>query len=141
MDGKALRDEGINRVLDNASGLWAVRYMQVVQKWLDSRPVGFVFTGEAFRLVAQAENIGHPPHHNAWGGMANAVLHTWFEEGRIKYHGGLSHALDPRSHARQYPVYKKVSNRPWLTAEQKKQEAKREALFVKLAEKLKSSKI
>jgi len=96
--GRLLRDDALEKVQHNA-GTWFLQAMEVVQKMASAAPKRLV-TGEDIRLEATAL-IGEPHHHNAWG----AVIKFSIQAGWLKPTGGMIDMKDPRSHARQTPVY------------------------------------
>ena len=62
--GEALRDEGTQQVLENAP-VWSERAKVLLSSRLKR---GTVIDGEGIRIMIQ-DNIGHPPHSNAYGAI------------------------------------------------------------------------
>jgi hypothetical protein len=73
MDGPALRDAGIARVMEN-NDIWAHEVERAFRYWLaaESDPV---FTFEQFRVWATSNGLGEPHHPNAWGGLTKRFKH------------------------------------------------------------------
>jgi hypothetical protein len=104
--GEALRDEGIQRVLQ-FEGDWKEQYRTIVVGWFVRRPKGHAFTGETLRLVARHCGLGEPHHHNAWSGQAAGLIKRWLKDGAIELTGDLKLATSPRTHAHALREYRK----------------------------------
>lgn len=94
--GAELRDEGIERVLDHNEN-WLQACLEEAERFIRSQRM---FTGEDIRIHCQAV-VGHPAHHNAWGGLISSLV----KKRMIVPTGKHQHMRDPVSHARQTPVY------------------------------------
>jgi hypothetical protein len=95
---QAQRELALEVVSHNA-GAW----MHDAKRWMRLLPAG-QWTGEAIRHWLEPR-IGQPHHHNAWGAAINAALRA----GVIVHTGRYEPMLDPRSHGRRTPVYRRVT--------------------------------
>lgn len=103
MEGRALRDAGMARVIENQDDAWRRGYRTHAAAFLSRAQPGDTFTGEALRLYV-APLIGQPSHHNAWGAMAASHIRQWLKAGQIEM-TGFERAKSAQAHARQYPLY------------------------------------
>ena len=94
-DGKARRDEGMERVLDNAGEDWRVGAERMVRAMR-----GKEMTGEDIRIMCSGSGI-IPHHSNAWGGLVSGLV----TRGVLKPTGRYTSMRDPKSHARETKVY------------------------------------
>jgi hypothetical protein len=107
LDGGALRDQGMEQVLENARAEWREKYRSVIDAWFATLSVGTTFSGEDLRLKAQLEGVGHPHHPNAWGSIAGWTVRRWLAENRVRI-VAISTSKDPRAHAAITRIYEKV---------------------------------
>jgi hypothetical protein len=96
--GKALRDSGIAQVLDRNEG-WLESCVKEAQRFVSTHGNG-EFTGEDIRYHCRML-VGHPHHHNAWGGLINILVKRKI----IRPTGRWKPMRDPGSHARRTPIY------------------------------------
>jgi len=94
--GEHARDEGLAKVLDH-SGNFPEQATAVIRR----RLAGAEVLAEEFRRVCEEEGV-KPPHHNAWGALTNQLKRNSL----IQSTGEFRKSRDPRSHARQQPVYR-----------------------------------
>jgi hypothetical protein len=70
-EGERLKQEGLDRAVDHADRDipdWKVRCWSLFLEWLDSKPVGWRFKVEDFRLHVEAQGkIEAPPSKRAYG--------------------------------------------------------------------------
>lgn len=100
--GRELRDEAVERVVENA-GDWSTQAAEAARQYIQRLPSYVRFTGEDVRLDGLA-NLPRPHHHNAYGGVIGAMLRDALKRGLIR-RDGFQQAKDPKAHARQYPAY------------------------------------
>jgi len=105
--GDELRDDGINRALDNEHEHWKVSYLKVSARWFERLPKGSIFHGEAMRLNAIHVGIGEPHHPNVWGAMASSFLKSLLNDELIEECEMIKASL-PSSHSRRNPSYRKM---------------------------------
>ncbi len=65
VSGRALRDEGMARVL-RPNAVWLWKGLALIVKF----QIGWTGTGEDVRTILEPK-IGSPTHHNAWGALIN----------------------------------------------------------------------
>lgn len=99
MDGEALRDAGIERVMLNADE-WADDASVAFNWWLDNCAPP-EFTLEQFRSFLDACAYPQPHHPNVWGGMAKRFAD------RIQ-HVGFTTSVRPKAHARLTRTYRRA---------------------------------
>lgn len=97
--GAALRDQGIELVMDNAAD-WASEIQVAFNWWLDNVAPD-EFTLEKFRMFVEANDMPPPHHPNAWGGLAKKFAD------RIKPVGYTTSAR-PKAHARLTRTYRRA---------------------------------
>jgi hypothetical protein len=105
--GRALRDQGVEQVLDNAPEEWKERARPMLERWFEGLNVDGEFTGEDAR-VSIVSSVGLPHHSNAWGAVFGGALRRWMRLGRVE-RVGIAQARDPISHASWVPTYRKTS--------------------------------
>ena len=92
--GKVLKDAALKQVSDNNES-WMTLARQAARDLPNAR-----YTGEDIRRHV-SEVVGLPAHHNAWGALVSSLA-----KDRIIVRTGEHRAMvDPKSHARQTPVY------------------------------------
>ena len=92
--GETLRDAALKQVSDNNES-WMPLARQAARDLPNAR-----YTGEDIRRHV-SEVVGLPAHHNAWGALISSLA-----KDRIIVRTGEHRAMvDPKSHARQTPVY------------------------------------
>lgn len=67
------RDAGIAQAVNHAGEVhpnWIEDAYAMFKDWLKGWPVGYKFTIEQFRQVAQIRGLPDPPHARAFGGLA-----------------------------------------------------------------------
>lgn len=101
--GRALRDDGIQRALDNESEIWKAAFKGFYLSWIASKPKGFRFLFEEVRRAA-ALVIGNPHHSNVWGGISNYLV----DSGTVVVVQLHQQAKSLKSHAHKYQLYEKV---------------------------------
>lgn len=72
-EGRALRDQGIQRAQDKAekdSPGWNTQSWEMFQIWLSGWPKGYVFLIEDFRFAAKMRGLPDPHSNRAFGGLA-----------------------------------------------------------------------
>jgi hypothetical protein len=73
-EGERLKQEGLDRAVDHADRDipdWKVRCWSLFLEWLDSKPVGFTFKVEQFRMHVEAQGkLEGPPSKRAYGLVA-----------------------------------------------------------------------
>jgi hypothetical protein len=106
--GQALRDAGIQQVLEFEPSDWKEAYQLHVQSWFGRRPSGHTFTGETLRMVAKHCGLGEPHHHNAWSGQAASLIKRWLKQGLIELTGDMRLASSPKTHAHALREYRKT---------------------------------
>lgn len=99
MNGAALRDDGIEIVLNN-SGEWLELAQSQFDWWLENQAPE-EFTLEQFRLFWDSFLFPQPHHPNAWGGLAKKFAN------RIKPVGYTTSAR-PQAHARLTRTYRRA---------------------------------
>jgi hypothetical protein len=106
--GIKMRDEGMQKVMDNQHSEWKELYRAAITNWFNSTHRHHVFTSEAMRLVARSRGISEPHHPNAWSANASSLLRSWAKEGRIEPTGFYVPAFLASSHARALKQYRKI---------------------------------
>lgn len=101
-----LRDAGMQTVRDHQADNWKAAYVYAVAQWFEKLAPGEEFIGEQIRQAVQPV-IGPPTHANAWGAMAGSTLRRWARERRIELIG-VRRATGMTSHARLYPLYRRL---------------------------------
>lgn len=97
--GAALRDEGIEVVMENAAE-WADE-VEVAFNWWLEHIAPAEFTLEQFRMFVEAHDMPPPHHPNAWGGLAKKFAN------RITPIG-YSNSARPSAHARLTRTYRRA---------------------------------
>ena len=92
MNAQELKNEGINRTLDN-NAAWKEGALYVVK----NLPADWRGTGEDIRALVDEE----PSHPNAWGGLVSKAV----SEGFIKPTGEYTAMVSKKSHGRKTAVY------------------------------------
>lgn len=105
-EGVALRDIGINMVLDSQSNDWKENAREHTRLFIETRESGSYFTGEDVRVFAQ-KIVGNPSHPNAWGGIIRGALLDYLNQERIVI-DGVVQASQKTAHGRLYPRYKVI---------------------------------
>lgn len=93
--GEVLRDCGIEAVTRSTDP-----FVDRVRAVVEQMPVGTEVTGEDIRTICADQGIV-PGHHNAWGAAVMACV----KRELIAKTGEYRKMRDPRSHARETPVY------------------------------------
>lgn len=96
--GAALRDDGIDQVLDN-TGAWLGSVTRAFHWWLETQAPE-VFALEDFRTCVEGYGIEKPHHVNAWGGLAKRFAHMIEPV-------GYTQSQRPSAHARLTRTYKR----------------------------------
>ena len=99
MSGAALRDQGIEQVMENAAN-WADE-VEVAFNWWLEHAAPDTFTLEQFRMFVEQHEMPPPHHPNAWGGLAKKFAD------RITPVGYTTSAR-PSSHARLTRTYRRA---------------------------------
>ena len=94
-EGRKLRDEGIDRVLENAGDEWKAKVLGELIKLK-----GQTIKAEDLRRHCLAAGI-FPHHPNAWGGFTQGLV----KQGRLKKTGSYTQMTDPNSHGRETKIY------------------------------------
>lgn len=97
--GAALRDAGIELVLENAEQ-WASE-IEVAFNWWLEHVAPAEFTLEQFRMFVEAHDMPPPHHPNAWGGLAKKFAN------RITPIGYTT-STRPQAHARLTRTYRRA---------------------------------
>ena len=92
------KNKGLAKVTGN-NETWLEQCVEHARKYVLTRDM---FTGEDIRFHCE-QTVGYPKHPNAWGALTNALI----KRGIIQGTGFFKPMLDPRSHARITPIYKK----------------------------------
>lgn len=96
--GAALRDAGIDQVLDHAAD-WATEVRLAFRWWLETEaPEEFAI--EDFRACVERYGITKPHHVNAWGGLSKKFAH-------LIEPVGYRQSLRSSAHARLTRTYKR----------------------------------
>jgi len=99
--GRAGRDKGMARV-DRHGATWTRRARTVIT---NSLPIGWEGRAEELRALLCAAGMPDPHHHNCWG----SLIHWLVKSGVLTATGDHEQMRDPRSHARQTPVYRRLN--------------------------------
>lgn len=97
--GESLKEEGITRVLDNASTRIPEWKEQVISCLSE---MSGLITSEDLRSHASAMGIPEPHHHNAWGAVMNAAA----KRGLIESTGTYTKSTRGEAHARVLQVWR-----------------------------------
>ena len=101
-----LRDFGMEQVRASQPDDWRVAYADAVGAWFEALMPETEFIGEELRRAVEPVT-GPPTHVNAWGAMAGGFIRRWTKAERITL-VGVRRATASSSHARLYPLYRKV---------------------------------
>ena len=96
--GRALRDEGMARVMDNAGPLWRDRAIAMLREFCRHHST---FIGEDFRIWATLRGLPVPHHPNAYGGLLSGAT----KQGICSITNQNRTMNMPKSHARRSPVW------------------------------------
>lgn len=96
--GRALRDEGISRVTENA-GSWMDNAREAALSFLPSIS-GHSITADVIRDAVQVR-VGPPHHFNAWGALTNWLV----RRGHLIPTGHLAASTRASNHAHKQPLY------------------------------------
>lgn len=118
--GKSLRDSAIARVLTPEEA-WIEQYKEILRDWFESRPDGFLFTGETLTEVARARGLGEPHHHGAWGGVSMSLYAEWRSNKKMRNTGRVVPAKRPATHAHGLKEYEKIIARRYRIAQPENQ--------------------
>ena len=106
MNGKQLRDEGMQLALDNAGMNWqelAYAYLEhYVAHYVTKNGIEF-FMGEDIRAWAHLNGLDRPPHARAWGG----IIHKASIRGLIRKLR-IESVKNPQAHCANASVWAKV---------------------------------
>lgn len=98
-DALQARDEGVERVTENAGMSFAAAIHAIVRAY----PKGKRFIGEDVRLDAEAAGV-FPHHPNAWGGVFASIV----KSGMVKETGRIVQPKSTKSHACRKPEWERV---------------------------------
>jgi hypothetical protein len=101
--GEVLRDTGIATVLEN-NLTWAQDAVGRFHEWLGTKPSGFEFVFEDFRLYSTEQGAPMPSHPNAWGGLSSHLGRA----AAIASTGRLLKTRDAKNHACKRMIYVKL---------------------------------
>lgn len=103
-EGERLRTEGLNLAVQNAGPGWADKAYQAFKEWLFTKPVGYKFLTEDFRIHAQIFRlVDEPKSRRAFGFICPKAK----KEGLIEW-AGVDRTKDKSSHRTPANQWRKV---------------------------------
>lgn len=106
MSGEKLRDKALEQTRRHSPQDWWVSYQTIAQSKFLSYERETRFTGTELNSYIE-KLIGHPHHHNAWGGAFSSFIKPLLKYGVVEF-VGFEKSSVPKHHAHYVKVYKKL---------------------------------